>query len=285
MERARVNGVELEYEVKGSGEPVVMLHGGLLADENTPLMQEPALVDRYRVVNYHRRGFAGSEHPANSHASLEDQAADCKALLEHLGIERVHILGHSLGGAIGIQVALSYPELVHTMALMEPAIMAAVARVEGKMDAKQSQEQFMAGMAKVNEVYATGDRRAALETFLQTRAGEAFRDVLNFLLNSGEFETAVRDADTFLQVEMPAAYRWQFTPEMGANIKCPVLSILGSNSPIRAQRVEGYLISWIPQTEKLVLPGAEHALALFDPPGIAKAVGDWFAKYPMPVTA
>jgi 3-oxoadipate enol-lactonase len=116
---------------------------------------------------------------------------------------------------------------------------------------------------------------------LLTRAGEAFRDVLNFLLKTGEFETAVKDADTFLQVEMPAAYRWEFSPQHAAQIKAPVLSILGQNSPIRAQKVQEYLVSWIPHTEKMVLAGAEHALPLMDPPGIAAALAGWYAKYPM----
>ena len=60
MKRVHVNGVELEYDVHGSGEPVLLVHGGLLADENTPLALEPALTDQYMVINYHRRGFAGS---------------------------------------------------------------------------------------------------------------------------------------------------------------------------------------------------------------------------------
>jgi pimeloyl-ACP methyl ester carboxylesterase len=284
MERARVNGVELEYQVKGSGDPVVFLHGGLLCDENTPLLDQPALTDHFRVINYHRRGFAGSEHPKGM-ATIEDQAADCYALLQHLGVEKTHVMGHSLGGVIAIQFAYDHPEAVHTLALMEPALMAAIAKAQPNVDAKASQQQFMEGMAKVQEVYETGDKRAALQTFLQTRAGEAFRDVLDFLLKTGEFDTAVKDADTFLQVEMPSAYRWDFGPEQAAQLKMPVVSILGANSPPRAQKVEEFLITWIPQTEKVTLPGAEHALALFDPPGIARALAGWFSKYPIGVTA
>jgi pimeloyl-ACP methyl ester carboxylesterase len=284
MERAKVNGVELEYEVAGAGEAVVFLHGGLLADENTPLMSQPALTDHYRVINYHRRGFAGSEHPPGK-ATIEDQAADCRALMQHLGVDRAHLMGHSLGGVIAIQVAYAYPEAVHTLAMMEPALMAAVAKSQPNVDSKASQQQFMAGMAKVNEIYETGDKRGALQAFLETRAGEAFRDVLNFLVQTGEFETAVKDADTFLQVEMPSAYRWDFSPEQAAQIKIPVLSILGAHSPPRAQKVEEFLIAWIPHTEKLVLPGAEHALALMDPPGIAAALAGWYAKHPMTVSA
>ncbi|MFL5658451.1 MAG: alpha/beta fold hydrolase [Ktedonobacteraceae bacterium] len=282
MERASVNGVELEYEMKGSGEPVVFVHGGLLADENTPMIKERALTDHYKVINYHRRGFAGSSHP-QAKASIEDQVADCKALLDYLGVEKAHVVGHSLGGVIGIQLAIDAPEKVYTLSLMEPAIMAAIAKAEAahRPDAAESQKQFMAGMAHVQEIYETGDLRAALLAFLQTRAGEAFRGVLDFLTQTGEFDQAVKDADTFLQVEMPAAYRWNFTRQDAARIKQPVLSILGARSPERAQRVHQILKTWVPQTETLILPNAEHALPLMDPPGIALALAGYFTQHPM----
>src|ERR1700681_324002 len=144
MERATVNGVELEYVVRGSGEPLVLIHGGLLADENEPIAQEPAFTERFRVINYHRRGFAGSTHPEpKQFVSLQAQAADCEALLKLLGVDRAHVVGHSLGGAIGIQLALQSPELVHTLAVMEPAIMAAVAKAEAgsNPDAVKNQQE------------------------------------------------------------------------------------------------------------------------------------------------
>jgi hypothetical protein len=50
---------------------------------------------------------------------------------------------------------------------------------------------------------------------------------------------------------------------------------------MRAQKVQDYLVSWLPQTEKLVLAGAEHALPLMDPAGIAASLAGWISKYPM----
>jgi pimeloyl-ACP methyl ester carboxylesterase len=64
MDRAGLDGIELEYETQGSGEPVVLIHPGHFADWFTPLLNEPALTDRYRVVSYHRVGCAGSSHIA-----------------------------------------------------------------------------------------------------------------------------------------------------------------------------------------------------------------------------
>jgi pimeloyl-ACP methyl ester carboxylesterase len=285
MERASVNGVELEYEVAGSGEPVLLVHGGLLTDENTPLLREPALTDRYLVINYHRRGFAGSTRP-DGKATIDTQVSDAAALLDQLGVERAHVMGHSLGGTISIQLALDHPDRVNDLALMEPAIMAAFAKLQASPEeARESQQKFEEGMARVREIHASGDARGALLAFLETRAGEAFREVLDWLTETGEFEQAVRDADTFLEVEMPAAYAWTFTPEEARRLTQPVLSILGQHSPPRAQKVHEILKGWLPQTETLVLDRAEHALPLMDPPGIAAKLAEWFAAHPISVTA
>jgi pimeloyl-ACP methyl ester carboxylesterase len=285
MQRTQVNGVELEYEVRGSGEPVVLLHGGLLADENAPLAKEPALTDTYQVVNYHRRGFAGSEHP-DGQATIADQVADARGLLADLGIERTHVVGHSLGGVIGIQLALDSPETVHSLVLLEPALMGAIAKSQvAPEEAAKSQEEFRTGMARVYEIFDTGDRRGALTAFLETRAGGAFRGVLDWLTTTGEFDQAVRDADTFLKVEMPAAYAWSFTPEDARRISQPVLSVLGVQSPERAQRVHEIFRRWVPQTEEVKLENAEHALPLMDPPGIARTIAGWLAEHRIGVAA
>jgi pimeloyl-ACP methyl ester carboxylesterase len=285
MERARVNGVELEYDVRGSGEPVLLLHGGLLADENTPLLDEPVLTDSYRVINYHRRGFANSEHPAGK-ARIHDQVEDARALMGELGVDRAHVVGHSLGGVIGIELALTYPDMVQSLALLEPALMGGIAKSQaGPEVAAQSQQQFRDGMLQVQEVFETGDRRGALMAFLETRAGGAFREVLDWLTTTGEFDQAVRDADTFLMVEMPAAYAWNFGPEDASRLKLPVLSVLGVQSPERAQKVHEVLRQWVPQTQEIKLENAEHALPLMDPPGIAKALAAWLAKNPIRVPA
>src|SRR5262249_42946126 len=87
LDRAAHEGVELEYEIRGTGEPVVLVHAGLLADWFTPLLEEPALTDRYRVLSYHRIGYAGSSHVAGP-VSFAQQAAHCRLLMRHVGIER-----------------------------------------------------------------------------------------------------------------------------------------------------------------------------------------------------
>ena len=111
----------LEYEANGAGEAVLLIHGGHIADAFLPLMREAALADPYRLIRYRRRGFAGSD-PHSGPFSIEQQAQDALALLKHLGVERAHLIGHSYGGAIAVQLAIEAPQVVHSLVLLEPAI-------------------------------------------------------------------------------------------------------------------------------------------------------------------
>src|SRR5579859_2178912 len=121
MERADLDGVTLAYEVVGHGEPVVFIHGVFVANPFRPLLAEPALADRYRLIAYQRRGYAESS-PVAGQVSLARQAADCRALLRHLGVERAHVVGHSFGACIALQLAMDAPETVQSLALLEPAL-------------------------------------------------------------------------------------------------------------------------------------------------------------------
>src|SRR4029453_9876915 len=82
MRYATVNGVELEYESRGSGEPVLLI-SPVLADGFMPLVAEPALSDRYQLVRYHKRGWCGSTHTTTP-TSVADHAADAAPPPDHL---------------------------------------------------------------------------------------------------------------------------------------------------------------------------------------------------------
>src|SRR5437870_11565046 len=98
MQNARVNGITLEYEVKGSGEPVLLITGAHIAAGYLPLVSQPALAARYRLIRYHKRGLAGSTHTPPP-VTLAQHAADAAALLTALRIDRAHIVRRSSRGA------------------------------------------------------------------------------------------------------------------------------------------------------------------------------------------
>ncbi len=121
MQRVNLNGVDLEYGVQGEGEPLVLIHGSILADGFFPLLNEPRIAGTQRVISYYRRGFAGSSR-ASAPFTIAQQASDGSALLKHLGIERAHIAGHSYGAAIALQWALDASAEVQTLKILVSAV-------------------------------------------------------------------------------------------------------------------------------------------------------------------
>lgn len=105
------------YEERGEGEAVLLIHGGSVAALFVPLMREPILSERYRLVRYHRRGFSGSAALAGEDKlSGQDyagvQVKDALAVLRGCGVQRAHVVGHSGGGWVAVQLALDAPGVV-----------------------------------------------------------------------------------------------------------------------------------------------------------------------------
>ncbi len=277
MQRASVNETELAFEVRGSGEPVVLVHSGIVADAFVPLLNQPALTEHYRLLNYHRRGY-GSSARASGPVSIAQQAEDCHALMQHLGIERAHVVGHSFGGAIALQLALDAPEAVHSLALLEPTIPAAFA------DPAVAQ-YFMETVGKAFAQYGAGDKAGAVDTWARGAFGPEYRSVLDRVL-PGAFEQAVTDADTLFQVEAPTLQQWSFTPAEAQRITQPVLSMYHEDTIWPGfQKIHELLLAWLPQTETFVLPNATHLLQIMNPRGVAEALASFFARHPLRVSA
>lgn len=104
--------VTLRYELTGSGETVVLIHG-YTHNMRTWNLQMNALTDHYRVLRYDRRGWGAS----SGHADVTVDPKDLALLLDHLGISSAHIVGHSQGGYVALGFAMNYPEKVDRLVL------------------------------------------------------------------------------------------------------------------------------------------------------------------------
>ena len=279
MQRAPVDGAgtELEYEILGSpaGEPVVLIHGALIAEAFAPLCAEPAIAARSRLIRYHRRGFAGSS-PVPVPFSIAQQAADCRALLRHLGIERAHVVGHSSGETMALQLALDAPEVVHSLVLLEPFL-----------PDVPSGPVFAEAIGPALQRYQAGDTAGAADGFLRVAVGPACRRFLDALL-PGAYAQVLADADAFFAAELPSFGEWRFSQEDADRIRQPVLAVLGGESVedwAGWPEVQARVQAWLPQAEPFVLAGANHALEEMDPHGVAGALAAFFARHPVPVPA
>jgi pimeloyl-ACP methyl ester carboxylesterase len=271
MSLADVGDAVLEYEVLGAGEPVVFIHGALIADSFRPLLTQPVLADRYRLINYHRRGYLGSTHPQGE-ITIPRHAADCRALMRHLGIERAHVVGHSYGGNVALQLALEAPEVVHSLALLEPGLMVG-SSAQGYRDA----------LARVALHYREVGAATAVDEFLRARFGAGYRADLDRLL-ADAFDQAVADAGTSFEQELLAGQDWSFGEAEARRITQPVLSVLGSESNAlwsRFGEAHRLLLEWLPGAEGFVLPCAAHGLQMTNPQGMAEALADFFARHQM----
>jgi len=110
-------GIEIAYQVEGDGDPLLLIMG-TAADHTTWSAQVEAYRDHFTVVTYDARGTGTSTHPADpSDYSMRILADDAAGLLDHLGYDRVHVSGLSLGSATAQELALHHPEKVATLQL------------------------------------------------------------------------------------------------------------------------------------------------------------------------
>jgi pimeloyl-ACP methyl ester carboxylesterase len=251
------------------------VHAGLFAEWFRPLLDEPALAARYRVLSFHRVGYAGSSRVAGP-VSIARQAAHVRALMRHLGIERAHIVGHSSGGNIALQLALDAPEQVHSLSILEPAL-----PVGGGSERLLATRR--AAMAPIVEQFRAGNKAAAVDGFMRMVSGPAYRAPFEQAL-PGAFDRGVADADTFFGQELPAIQQWQLAREDAGRITQPVLAVVGEKSPevspIWNERQQ-VLLGWLPNVEGFVLPRTTHLLHVQNPRGMAEALASFFARHPM----
>ena len=257
----------LEYRLVGTGDPVVFIHGGVFADGLEPLSRAPIVVEKHRVLTWHRVGY-GHSGPAPGNAAVASQAAQLAQLMQRLGLPRAHIVGHSSGGLIALQFALEHPAATQSLVLLEPAL-----SIPGVASP---------GIAQSMRIYQGGDRAGAIDAFMRAVAGADWREHVEREIPLG-FSQALADAPAFFEQELPAARAWQFTEVDARRIRLPVLAVIGSDShrasanwPTR----QAFLVKHLPDVEAYVLDGSSHLLALEDPHTLAARIMQFFARHP-----
>jgi 3-oxoadipate enol-lactonase len=193
MPTAKVNGIDIHYRDIGEGFPVVLLHGYTGNSRNWALTA-PALADRFRVVSPDHRGHGLSEKPLRKEDyTAELMARDAAALLDHLGIEKCYLAGHSMGGMVAMQLIVDRPDLVAALILVDTA-----ADVGGPL-----WEERLAARNKLLDIAREQGMDAAFEEQLRTtpihpafKANPRYLDVWReqFLMTSREAYIYCADA-------------------------------------------------------------------------------------------
>lgn len=189
-----VDAGDISYSDRGSGEAVVLVHAGVFSDWFLPLSDSRTL-DSLRVIRIRRAGYAGSE--PSRHLTIADHAEHLATLANHLGLGRVHWVGHSSGCQIVLQLALDHPHLVKTLVLIEPA-------AGGGFAVPAAGELGRQFVGPAIGAFTAGDLDNAFDLFMRGVCGQHYRPVLEQRLGVHGVDEAIRRSAFFFRDEVPA---------------------------------------------------------------------------------
>jgi pimeloyl-ACP methyl ester carboxylesterase len=270
MKTTHVNGIEFAYDDQGQGEPVLFIHGAIWADFLRPLAEQPAF-SGFQRIRYHRRGYGESGGPAGG---FDMQAADIVALLDHLQVDQAHLVGHSEGAMIALELAASHPDRVRSLALLEPLPSGSwlagsdFADLQGVLGPAF---EAMAGRFQAGDVVGAFD--ALFEpTGLDWRvAAEA--------AGPGVLDQGIRDAASFVEGEASALVEWNYGVEEASAIDGPVLSWgAGSENPVNPA-TRAFIDELFPRREEVILERGDHFSVTTDPAAVAGPIAEFVSRH------
>jgi 3-oxoadipate enol-lactonase len=249
----------LHYEIAGTGQPLVLIHGGLV---NSGLWDDQfeVFAQHCRVLRYDVRGYGRSKPPTayySNHGDLRD-------LLDFLGIERATVLGLSMGGGIAIDFALAYPD--HTAALIPVA-----AGLGGYHIERTSPLQD-----ELRAAYESGDKPRAVELSLRLwtdgphRTPDQVDPAAREKIRAMTIHTFdLPDTENYLQPLKPPAI------DRLAEIHVPTLFIVGDQDVPDILEIGDLIVTHVPGARKAVIANTAHHLNVEQPDEFNRIVLDF----------
>ena len=245
--------VILAHEVRGSGEPVLLLNGGMMSWGAWAAVTVP-LAERFRVVLCDFRGQlrTGGEVPPR----LLDHAEDVHRLLRHLGLRGVHVLGTSFGAEVGLLLAALHPGRVRTLT--------AVAATD-----LFTEEMYAIGLPVLEacrRVPAGGDRGEVLDAIASYAYSPSWLEANREGLAARRSAVGLLPESWFAAVEalVESLRGVDLTRQLGA-IRCPVHVVAAEGDALMPVERTRALAAKIPGSRHTLVPGAGHALVTEDP--------------------
>lgn len=252
--KVKVGDVNLYYELYGEGDPLVLVAGTGISLAPWRIFQVPEFSKHYRVLIYDHRGLGRSDKPDVPY-STRLFARDCADLMDALGIEKAHIMGHSMGGRVAQWIALDRPEKVRSLVLSGTG--------SGKYSERLDYPRGVpldAALEMIEKGY---------EKYQYDHWGPGFMFSESFVK---EHPDAVKKFQDLIVDEVPPlkcylrhviARQCHETTDVVHNIKAPTLVIVGSKdtheggtgSHVESSRV---LTEKIPHAEMVLVEGGRH---------------------------
>ncbi|HVK68941.1 MAG TPA: alpha/beta hydrolase [Polyangium sp.] len=260
MPHIHVDGCEIHYEVKGQGEVVLLLHGlgsSLLDWE----MQIPALVERYTVVAVDMRGHGRSGKPPGPYR-IATFAADVAQVMRALALGPAHVVGISMGGMIGFQLAVDHPSLVRSLVVVNSAPAFVPRTLRERLAVVQR-------IVALRVLGLPGFARKIAEKNLPRPDQEALRRKLAARLAQND-EAAYRAASH-------AILGWSVAERIGT-IRCPVLVVTGDQDYTPVAAKEAYAAR-IPRARVVVVADSRHCTPIDQPEAFNRLLIDFLKEH------
>ena len=246
-----VQGAPLYYEVAGEGPTILLLHAGI-ADHRMWDQQFAVFTQHYQTIRYDLRSFGRSQVPAGPFAHYEDPAA----LLQHLGVDRAHVVGASFGGKVAIDFALAYPALVASLILAAPAL-----------GGYPPSEEILRLGQEEDALLEHGDREAATELNLRMwvdgplRTPEQVNPLVRQMIHDMQYHafTIPEPENAELIALNPSAV------ERLAELHLATLIFAGDHDVPSMRDIAQKLSTHIAGAQYVLVPGAAHMVSMEQP--------------------
>lgn len=257
MPHAEINGQRIYFEDTGGNGPPVILAHGFLMDSEMFAPQVAALRETHRVITWDERGFGQTDYDGKPF-SYWDSAADCLGLLDHLDIDRAVIGGMSQGGFLSLRVALTAPDRVRGLVLLD---------TQAGVDDAETQ----AANAGMNHVWLTEGPECGLADM-----------VASIIIDDPDCSPAwiakwiARPKESFEQPYQCLSSRDDITDRLG-EITCPAIVVHGTeDTAITMDRAE-ILADGLVGCSGVVKVSGAHAANLTNPGPVNAAIVDFLA--------
>lgn len=249
MPKASVNGIDMYYEARGQGKPLILITG-LGADHGSWFSQIPRFKKYYQVVTFDSRGIGKTEDPPEPY-SLKTMADDAVSLMDILALDRAHILGQSLGGLVAQEIAINYPERVDKL------ILASTTTGEGSMDEAHPELMTAFGVKEgSNQIHARDiDVRRSASTMISLSFNKWYYRIImlllaRFYMKPGAFDGMVGQLEAVAQ---------HSTVDRLHMVQSPTLVITGTADRIVPPQSSEVIASRIPGARLVMVEGGSHA--------------------------
>ena len=265
MPKARVSGMEMFYETTGNGEPLLLI-AGFACDHIVWSMIDSALASRYRVTVFDNRGV-GQSTPPDGPYGIHHMAEDAAGLLKALGVSSAHVAGHSMGGQIGIALALAYPEMVRSLMLIAStaksdehgkAIIEVWGELPGLVDPETS-ARLIFPWIYTNAFYEKPDAIAQLMKMVLNNPFPPTAEAIHFQ------SRAISEFDAQDRLD---------------GIRCPTLVLAGEKDILLPPSCSERLARGISGADLCVLEKTGHGLLIESPQVVSAAMIDFLARLP-----